>query len=146
MIGTRDRVDLDRFLRLGFFLGAAFQVQDDLLNLAGDEASYGKELDGDIWEGKRTIMLIHLLQHASAEERIALGHFLGRERGERKLEEIRWVRQRMDVHASLDYARAVAHGLAGAARHEFEQVFASLPDSRDKRFVASLVPWMIERS
>ena len=30
-------VDLDRFIRFGFFLGAAFQIQDDLLNLVGDQ-------------------------------------------------------------------------------------------------------------
>ena len=58
------RADLDRFLRFGFFLGAAFQIQDDLLNLIGDSARYGKEMDGDIWEGKRTLMLIHLLPAA----------------------------------------------------------------------------------
>ena len=53
-------MDLEPFLRFGFFLGAAFQIQDDLLNLVADER-YGKERDGDIMEGKRTLMLIHLL-------------------------------------------------------------------------------------
>ena len=56
LIGSRDSVDLDPFVRYGFFLGAAFQIQDDLLNLIGDDG-YGKEIDGDIWEGKRTLML-----------------------------------------------------------------------------------------
>ncbi len=56
LIGTRSDRDLDRFLRFGFFLGAAFQIQDDLLNLLGDRARYGKEIDGDVWEGKRTVM------------------------------------------------------------------------------------------
>lgn len=144
LIGTRDRVDLDRFVRLGFFLGAAFQVQDDLLNLAGN-ASYGKERDGDLWEGKRTLMLIHLLRHAAPLERLRLNDFLGREREARKPEEVSWVRERMDAHASLEYARAVAHGLAGAAQHEFDQVFAQLPDSRDKRFIAGIVPWVLAR-
>jgi geranylgeranyl diphosphate synthase, type II len=48
LIGTRDNVDVDRFVRFGFFLGAAFQIQDDLLNLTGDHARYGKELSGDL--------------------------------------------------------------------------------------------------
>src|SRR5262252_5964477 len=61
MIGTCDNIDLDPFVRFGFFLGAAFQIQDDLLNLVGDAGAYGKELDGDLREGKRTLMLIHLL-------------------------------------------------------------------------------------
>ena len=33
----------------GFCLGAAFQIQDDMLNLIGDQAQYGKEIRGDIW-------------------------------------------------------------------------------------------------
>ncbi len=52
LIGTKDNVDLDAFVRFGFFLGSAFQIQDDLLNLVGDHAAYGKELSGDLREGK----------------------------------------------------------------------------------------------
>src|SRR5205085_12243514 len=65
LIGTRTEDGLDRFIRFGFFLGAAFQIQDDVLNLIGDEARYGKEIDGDIREGKRTLMLLHLLRESS---------------------------------------------------------------------------------
>src|SRR5690606_8585370 len=59
IIATRDTIPLEPFIRFGFLLGASFQIQDDLLNLVGDEQAYGKELDGDILEGKRTLMLIH---------------------------------------------------------------------------------------
>ena len=55
------RADLERMVRFGFYLGAAFQIQDDLLNLEGDEDAYGKERCGDLYEGKRTLMLIHVL-------------------------------------------------------------------------------------
>lgn len=49
---------------LGRHLGAAFQITDDLLNLRGDPQEYGKEIGGDIWEGKRTLMLLHTLRCA----------------------------------------------------------------------------------
>ena len=51
----------------------------------------------------------------------------------------------MDEHDSLFYAESVARGLAGAALHEFEEVFSELPDSRDKQFIHGLVRWVIER-
>lgn len=57
---------LDRFARL---LGAAFQIQDDVLNLQGDEARYGKEIAGDLWEGKLTLALLHALRCATRVER-----------------------------------------------------------------------------
>ena len=36
-----------------------------MLNLIGDQRSYGKEIDGDIWEGKRSLMLLHLLHEGN---------------------------------------------------------------------------------
>jgi geranylgeranyl diphosphate synthase type II len=146
LIGTRDGVDLDRFLRFGFFVGAAFQIQDDLLNLVGDARRYGKELNGDLWEGKRTLMLIHLLGAAEAGDRARLAQVLGMPRVDRTPEHIRWVRERMETYGSLEYARQVAHGLAGAARHEFSLAFAEVPDSPDRRFLEALPAWVIERA
>jgi geranylgeranyl diphosphate synthase type II len=146
IIATGDSIDLAPFIRFGFMLGAAFQIQDDLLNLVGDEAAYGKELDGDIHEGKRTLMLIRLLELASAEERTQILQLLGRPRAHRSVEQVRWVRALMDEYACIDYARAVAHGLAGAAMHEFAEIYGPLPDSRDKRFIEGLITWVLARS
>jgi geranylgeranyl diphosphate synthase type II len=49
---------------LGRHLGLAFQITDDLLNLRADPEDYGKEIGGDLWEGKRTLILLHALRHA----------------------------------------------------------------------------------
>jgi geranylgeranyl diphosphate synthase type II len=146
LIGARGAIDLDRCIRFGFFLGAAFQIQDDLLNLDGDPAAYGKELGGDIWEGKRTLMLIHLMANATRSEREQLTTLLGKARELRAKRDVLWVRERMDSYGSLGYARQVAHGLAGAAQYEFEQLYGRLPESRDKRFLEALPTWVIERN
>jgi len=50
-------------------LAVAFQIQDDILNLEGDPHQYGKEIGGDIWEGKRTLILLHTMRSASAAQR-----------------------------------------------------------------------------
>src|SRR5262249_34863335 len=60
--------ELDPLIELGFLAGIAFQVRDDLLNLEADEEVYGKERAGDLWEGKRTVMLLHFMAHASAAQ------------------------------------------------------------------------------
>ena len=54
---------------LGRNLGAAFQITDDLLNLRADPEEYGKEIGGDLWEGKRTLMLLHTLRCAEPQDR-----------------------------------------------------------------------------
>ena len=53
---------------LGRHLGAAFQITDDLLNLRADPEDYGKEIGGDLWEGKRTLMLLHALRNAGSDD------------------------------------------------------------------------------
>jgi geranylgeranyl diphosphate synthase type II len=146
LIGTRSDRDLDRFVRFGFFLGAAFQIQDDVLNLAGDEHRYGKELNGDLWEGKRTLPLLHLLREGSDEERTRVARFLELPRGARTGAEVRWVRDRMHSYGSIAYAKAVAHGLAGAARHEWSTGCAGLPESRDRQLLEALPEWVLARS
>jgi len=146
LIGTRGRIDPDRFLQFGFFLGAAFQITDDLLNLVGDEARYGKELSGDLWEGKRTLMLIRLLERATPDEQLRLRSILATPRTGRSRTDVAWMRARMDAHGCIEHARRTAHAMAGAARHEFELLFAQVPDGRDRRFVEALIGWVLART
>lgn len=145
LIGSRGRAPLEPLLRFGFLLGAAFQITDDLLNLWGDEARYGKELHGDLLEGKRTLMLIRLCEQATPAERARVRDVLATPRAERQASDVRWLRERMDAYGCLTHANAVAHALAGAARHELGVAFAAVPPSRDKDFIAALVTWVLER-
>lgn len=144
LIGSRNSVDLDPFIRFGFFLGAAFQIQDDLLNLVAD-ARYGKELNGDIWEGKRTLMLNHAYRNSTRKERRRMNEVMAQPRHQRTTAQIIWIRQLMDDYGSIDHARRMAHGLAGAALHEYSCIYDALPASRDKDFIKGLVTWVFER-
>jgi len=145
LIGSHGSADLDAFLRFGFFLGAAFQIQDDLLNLVGDER-YGKERDGDLWEGKRTLMLIQAFRESTSDERERLAAVLRGSRAERSLEEVLWMRSLIEKYEGTGYARRLAQELAGAALHEFELLSAELPNSRDKTFLERMATWVIERN
>ena len=60
---------LDAITRYALYTGIAFQITDDTLNLTASQSLYGKEIDGDILEGKRTLMLIHTLNSSTSEER-----------------------------------------------------------------------------
>jgi geranylgeranyl diphosphate synthase type II len=65
---------------LGRHLGAAFQITDDLLNLRADPEDYGKEIGGDLWEGKRTLMLLRTLRCADPADRERALHIMARRR------------------------------------------------------------------
>ena len=144
LIGSGGRADPETVARFGFFLGAAFQIQDDLLNFVADPA-YGKEWLGDLYEGKRTLMLIHLEQHASAAERAQVSALLALPRCARTRAMVEDVAALMERHGSLDHARAVAGALAGAAAHEHALAFGRLPETADRALLAGLIPWVFER-
>ncbi len=72
IVGSGGTAELGPLVRFGFHFGAAFQIRDDLLNLVGDEQTYGKEILGDLYEGKRTLPLVHLLSVANGEDRALL--------------------------------------------------------------------------
>ncbi|MBV8055501.1 MAG: polyprenyl synthetase family protein [Deltaproteobacteria bacterium] len=145
LIGSRGWADPEAFTRFGFFLGAAFQIQDDLLNLCGDHR-YGKERDGDLWEGKRTLMLIRALREATGAEKERLTAILRRPRAERTAQEVAWMRRLVEKYDGIFYARQIAQELAGAALHEFGLLSAGIPDSREKEFFQQMPVWVIERT
>ncbi|MBO6577289.1 MAG: polyprenyl synthetase family protein [Rhodothermales bacterium] len=61
-----------RMAETGRDIGRAFQIQDDLLDLTADSAKWGKQVGGDVMEGKRTWLLIQALERASTPEDRAL--------------------------------------------------------------------------
>jgi geranylgeranyl diphosphate synthase type II len=144
LIGARGRKPLDPLIRFGFFFGAAFQIQDDLLNLE-DRPAYGKELNGDLLEGKRTLMLIHAIRTATPADRERFRRILAKPRSRRTARDVVWMRGAIDRSGAIAYARKVAKALAGAALYEFERVFGENPSSRDAQFIGRMVTWVIER-
>ena len=108
LIGSGGTADLRPMVRFGFHLGAAFQIQDDLLNLVGTEREYGKEIDGDLYEGKRTLPLIHLIRNArgarSPRRSIAISGSNAPSGPPRWSREVRGL---LDAYGSIDVRRGV---------------------------------------
>ncbi len=144
LIGAGMRLDLDRFMRFGFFLGAAFQIQDDILNIE-HTTSYGKERDGDLWEGKRTLILIRLYSLSNDEDRARIERILGTTRDDKHADDVAWLNERITALGCLEHARRFAMGVAGAARAEFTNAFRGLAPSRDLDFIEALTYWVFER-
>ena len=145
LIGSAGAADLRPMVRFGFHLGAAFQIQDDLLNLLGTEREYGKEIHGDLFEGKRTLPLIHLLRNARGPDRDVLDRYLGLERSERTAAMVSEIRGLLDAYGSITFAAEYAHGIAGAALDTFEAAFPPATAGPDRDFVQALVPYMLDR-
>jgi geranylgeranyl diphosphate synthase type II len=145
IIGSRGTLELGPLVRFGFHFGAAFQIRDDLLNLVGDEQTYGKEILGDIYEGKRTLPLMHLLSVASGDDRVLVRDYLRLTRSERSAELVHSVRALMDDYGSITFTNEYAEGILLVAEEYFEQAFADAQPGPDLDFLRSLVPYVWAR-
>jgi len=72
LLADAPQADADRLYRLGEQVGLAFQLQDDLLDVYGDPAVFGKAIGGDITSNKKTYMLINAVNRANAAQRSEL--------------------------------------------------------------------------
>jgi geranylgeranyl pyrophosphate synthase/uncharacterized protein with NAD-binding domain and iron-sulfur cluster len=137
---------LDRFDRFGYLLGLAFQVTDDVLNLRGDMARYGKEIDGDLWEGKRTMIIAHAVAHVDGMDRQWMSEFLARPRERRLPREVRRLHDILERAGSIEWARESAATFAKAAARELDDVaFVGVPPSADLDWLRSCVPFLVGR-
>jgi geranylgeranyl diphosphate synthase, type II len=144
LIAQPDRTDLDAFDTFGFYLGAAFQIRDDVLNLVGSRERYGKEILGDLFEGKRTLMVARLASVAGTDDRARLARFLALPRGGRSEAEAGWVLGLMERHGCIDYARDAAEQLTEGARAAFASAFAGAKGP-DRDFIAQALEFVTGR-
>ena len=75
MLATDDEAIVTAYRRFGWSLGLAFQLNDDLLGIWGDESTTGKETS-DIATRKKTLPLIYALQEAQGADRERLDAIL----------------------------------------------------------------------
>ena len=66
-LGGGNSNEIKSLKKFGKFLGLAFQIQDDLLDISADEAEFGKKIGGDLIEGKKTYLLLKALEKAKGE-------------------------------------------------------------------------------
>lgn len=76
LLGGASLEDANNLYEFGINIGLAFQLQDDLLDVYGDTATFGKNIGGDILCNKKTFLLINALKHASEEQRNTLDFWI----------------------------------------------------------------------
>ena len=69
LLNGADKETIASFRNFGSKIGAAYQIYDDCLDIAGNEADIGKTLGTDLRKGKMTLPILMLLRSAPAEER-----------------------------------------------------------------------------
>jgi len=115
--------------QLGLFseaIGVAFQIQDDLLNVSGEEFAEKISMVGeDIYEGKRTLMVIHSVKHSKPEIAKRLETILNMKTRDPAL-----IKEAIDIMkstGSLEYSAGVAKKLVRAAWDNVDPILPQVP-------------------
>jgi geranylgeranyl diphosphate synthase type I len=119
--------------------GTAFQLQDDILGILGDETTLGKPVGSDIREGKKTVIVYEALRNANESQREQLLAVLGNRAAThdevqataRLLCELNGVARTRDLAASY-ISKAIPH-------------LEAIRDSRYKRLLLLWADYMLER-
>ena len=136
---------LDAFTRFALNIGLAFQITDDTLNLSASEKVYGKEINGDIMEGKRTLILIHLLNSCTPAEMKRMRRILKTPRDAKSEPDVAFVRELMQKYTSFENARRVATGLAQDAKKILQDECDWMTEKRWKRFFLDQTNYLLNR-
>ena len=132
---------VEKIGRFAESIGVAFQIQDDVLDLAGEKFAELKGGHGqDITEGKRTLMVIHTLEMAQLRDRRRLVEILGRHTTDQKLRD-----EAIDIlrkYDSIEYARKYANRIVESS---WKEIDALLPSSKAKEKLKAFADYLIER-
>jgi geranylgeranyl diphosphate synthase, type II len=84
---------------LGESIGIGFQLKDDLLDVFGEQAKFGKQVGGDIIANKKTFLLIKALQTASGKDQEQLQYWLSQKNfvAEEKVKAITDIYNRLNI-------------------------------------------------
>jgi geranylgeranyl diphosphate synthase type II len=110
---------LNSIYKFGLALGKSFQIIDDLLDLTSDFSGQKTQQGNDIYEGKRTVILIHLLENINPENKVKLTEILNKSRTQKTAAEVAWVIDQIKTVGSLDFARQLADDYSSKARQIF---------------------------
>ncbi len=75
-LGGADSTQSHLWQQTGYWAGVGFQLKDDLLDVYGEQARFGKQIGGDILSNKKTFLLIKALELANAEQLNTLRYWL----------------------------------------------------------------------
>jgi geranylgeranyl pyrophosphate synthase len=123
-------------------VGVAFQLQDDALNVVGEEKDYGKEIGGDVLEGKVTLLLCRAWQKANEEQRNIIRNVFSKRREEKTEEDASRV---ISIYNELEIVKEVSNE-AKKWQERGISALKKLPEGDARDFLEFLAQYVIERS
>ncbi|MCX7984547.1 MAG: polyprenyl synthetase family protein [Bacteroidetes bacterium] len=123
----------------GTCIGRAFQLQDDLLDIVGDEKEFGKAIGSDLQEGKRTFLLLEAMRRAKGKQKEALKRVFERKVQRREVEKYRKIYEETG-------AISATHQRLQSDFEKARSLLMQLPDSHARQTLLWLTEKLIHRT
>ncbi|MHA1136669.1 MAG: polyprenyl synthetase family protein [Candidatus Thorarchaeota archaeon] len=142
-IGRASESQMKALSVYGIKIGQAFQIQDDILGTFGDVQVTGKSTDGDIKEGKKTMLMLGALKLASPEQKAILEKYSGND----KLtpDEVEKVRDVFRESGALEYARKMMTDLLTEGQGALDKAEPALVE-KYKQYMLDLSNFLVKRN
>lgn len=140
-LGGASMEDAARLYDFGIHMGIAFQLKDDLLDVYGNPAVFGKNLGGDILCNKKTYLLIKALEHADVNQRAELKHWIDLE-GAQPTEKIQAV---TNIYNQIGVKDICEDAIEECCKQAMENLVAVTVDEDKKRELTNLLAEMMIR-
>lgn len=144
IVAGADKKQLEKLFKFGQLMGRAFQIKDDLLDLTSDFGGLKKQLSSDVYESKKTVILVHLLKNIQKENKPKLKEILQKSNKEKSIEEVKWVIDNMKQSGSLDYGEKLAREYANKALAYLDSELGFISSS-GKQNLAEAIDFLVER-
>ena len=140
LFGANDK-QLRSFSDYAIPLGKAFQIQDDILGVFGDEQKLGKPVGSDVIEGKQTVLVARIMEKGANGQKEIVKKYLGKR--DLSKDELELFRQAVRESGALEYARELAKKLVGEALEALSKIEFKNEDA--KEFLGGIASYIVER-
>lgn len=145
IIAGASEKQLETLAEFGVALGICFQLVDDVLDLTSDFEEFKKQKGNDIFEGKRTLILGHLLRTASKPDRKRVVKILSKNRDRKTKNEVDWIINRMVHYGGVNHAQEIARKYRDTAREIFDTKLDFLSKEPARSELKELTNFILER-
>ena len=139
LLGGANKSQAKHLGEFGRYSGIAFQVIDDILALTADEKVLKKPVGNDIREGKRTLIVVHALEHASKIQRKQILDTLGNK--DASSEQIKRSIEIIDSLGSIKFAKKLAENYIKKAK----KTLSIFPATEDREALINLADLIFDR-
>lgn len=146
IVAGASKEQLELLAEFGKILGRCYQLVDDILDVTSDFRQLKKQIAyNDIYEGKKTLILGHLLRCIGGEGKQKIERILAKPRQDKTVSEVKWIADQLFQRGSIEYGRQIAKKLGKQARKMFEDKLEFLSQEPARSQIRDCIRFIVAR-